>query len=173
MRIVVEDLPNRPVHFSGAGVLALPRGQDPDGLVVQEPVIYRIEVLRQDSSVRVEGCVEAVVDAVCSRCAQQFPMPLDRQFSVVFIAANEYEGVLETELDENDLDLDYYDGVSIDGLQLFGEQVMLELPMRTLCADECRGLCVTCGADLNHGECDCESDVSLVWAPLRTLRAQH
>ena len=47
---------------------------------------------------------------------------------------------------------------SIDMEPLVREQVLLELPLVPLCAADCQGLCATCGADLNQGECGCDRD---------------
>ena len=146
MRIVVEDLSNRPVHLVGTAEVALGAGEGPGGLVVREPVTYDLTLLKQDSRVRVEGRVEAVVEAACSRCAKRFPIAVDRRVKGVFAAASEGEGVLSRQLDEDDLDLDYYEGDAIDGLQLLAEQIILELPVKILCVEDCKGLCVTCGS---------------------------
>ena len=48
---------------------------------------------------------------------------------------------------------------SIDMEPLVREQVLLELPLVPLCADDCQGLCATCGADLNQGPCGCDRTV--------------
>ncbi|MEA3078292.1 MAG: hypothetical protein QOF60_3200, partial [Actinomycetota bacterium] len=56
---------------------------------------------------------------------------------------------------------------SIDMEPLVREQVLLELPLVPLCAADCQGLCATCGADLNQGECGCDhTDVDPRWAAL-------
>lgn len=172
MRIVVEDLPNKPLHLLGTVEVTLAGGGKIDELVVREPVAYDLEFFNQESSVRVEGRVEAVVEASCSRCAKRFPIAVDRRFSELFAAANEREVVLPRELDGDDLDLDYYEGDAIDGLQLLAEQIILELPMKILCAEDCKGLCPTCGADLNRSDCDCEAYVDPRWASLKGLRDQ-
>lgn len=172
MRIVVEDLPDRPVHLAGTADVVLEGGAEADELVVREPVAYDLTLLRGESAVRVEGRIEAVVEASCSRCAKRILVDVDRRFSAVFAAADAREGVSPRELDENDLDLDYYEGEAIDGLRLLAEQIILELPMKILCAGDCKGLCLTCGADLNHIDCDCEPDVDPRWASLEGLRDQ-
>ena len=54
---------------------------------------------------------------------------------------------------------------------LMREQFYLSLPMKALCSDGCRGLCVVCGTNLNSGACGCTrtwEDPRL--APLRDLR---
>ena len=151
VRIPVEDLSDKPLHLVGTLEVAFAGGGETDGLVVRESVAYDLKLLKEESLVRVDGRVEAVVEASCSRCAQRFPIAVDRRFSGVYAAANEREGVLPPELDGDDLDLDYYEGDAIDGVQLLAEQIFLELPMKILCGDECQGLCPRCGADLNHG----------------------
>lgn len=47
----------------------------------------------------------------------------------------------------------------------------LALPMKKLCSDECKGLCVTCGTNLNHNNCSCaDPEIDSVWAPLLNLK---
>ena len=172
MLIVIEDLPKESLEISGRVELVLADGAGRDGLLINDPVAYKLGVLKQESGVRVTGSVEAVVEASCSRCAKRFSIPLVRQFSEFFVAADVQDEVFEAKLDEDNLDIDYYDGGSIDGLQLLGEQIILEVPMKPLCEQNCKGLCVICGTDLNRIDCDCEPDVNPLWAPLKGLRDQ-
>ncbi|HWC12232.1 MAG TPA: DUF177 domain-containing protein [Acidimicrobiales bacterium] len=62
-------------------------------------------------------------------------------------------------------------GEQIDLGPLARETLLLELPLAPLCADDCQGLCPTCGADLNEGQCQCApEDVDPRWAALDVLR---
>lgn len=54
---------------------------------------------------------------------------------------------------------------------LVHDAVVLELPTAPLCADDCRGLCPWCGADLNHEECGCVPPIDPRWASLDVLRS--
>lgn len=61
---------------------------------------------------------------------------------------------------------------SIDMEPLVREHVLLELPLVPLCAVDCRGLCPTCGADLNQGPCGCDATmVDPRWAALERFLA--
>jgi uncharacterized protein len=61
----------------------------------------------------------------------------------------------------------------IDLEPLAREAMMLELPLAPLCREDCKGLCPTCGADLNESTCDCTStDRDPRWAALDELRDQ-
>ncbi|HEX2043624.1 MAG TPA: DUF177 domain-containing protein [Acidimicrobiales bacterium] len=59
----------------------------------------------------------------------------------------------------------------LDLAPLAREVLLLDLPLAPLCADECRGLCPTCGADLNRGDCECVAELGDPrWAALDVLR---
>ena len=49
------------------------------------------------------------------------------------------------------------------------EQLQLELPMKALCREDCKGLCPQCGADRNAAPCDCAPPSESRWQPLRSL----
>ena len=60
----------------------------------------------------------------------------------------------------------------VDLEPLARESLILDLPLAPLCRDDCRGLCPTCGADLNQGACDCPVEtVDPRWAALDVLRS--
>lgn len=62
---------------------------------------------------------------------------------------------------------------TIDLEPLASEALTLSLPLAPLCAQDCRGLCPTCGADLNLEECGCPPpDADPRWAALDVLRTQ-
>ncbi len=61
----------------------------------------------------------------------------------------------------------------LDLAALGREALLLDLPLAPLCADDCRGLCPTCGADLNRGDCGCPSELGDPrWAALDVLRRE-
>jgi len=73
------------------------------------------------------------------------------------------------ELSAADLDVLYYDDLVVPLDPLVEEQVQLELPLKALCRDECRGLCPMCGADRNLAPCACKPPADERWKTLRTL----
>jgi len=59
----------------------------------------------------------------------------------------------------------------VDLEPLARESLILDLPLVPLCKDDCRGLCATCGVDLNTGDCDClPAAADVRWAALDVLR---
>ncbi len=57
----------------------------------------------------------------------------------------------------DDLDLDYYTGETVDLESLLREQIILMMPLKPLCDEDCKGLCPRCGANLNREACTCSS----------------
>lgn len=112
------------------------------------------------SPVEVSGKVESVADTLClsAECRAVYSAGCDRCGE---ICEREYSVkvgyVLVTELagEEQDHILVVPDMV-IDLEELLREEVILSAPSKHLCKDDCKGLCVTCGKNLNEGECTCE-----------------
>jgi uncharacterized protein len=96
-----------------------------------------------------EGC--------CSRCLKTYPFELQKEFEFILtpMPANPERGA--EELNREDLGLSYYSTEEINLAPLIREQVMLALPTRPLCGDECRGICGGCGVNLNVDACACPS----------------
>ncbi len=104
---------------------------------------------------------EAAVEAECGRCLR--PVRL----SVPFALRQEYR---EVEPGFEDEWLAYrQDVIGLD--DLVTEAVLLALPVRPLCRPDCRGLCPTCGEDLNDGPCGCAPPQDQRWSALAGWRA--
>jgi uncharacterized protein len=112
---------------------------------------------RKGEEIRLRGTINAEVEVACDRCLAVVRLPLEVEFDTAFIPQAAEAGKTENvELLSADMGLAAYEGDAVDLDELVREQIMLALPSRRLCREECRGLCPKCGADLNAGECDCE-----------------
>jgi DUF177 domain-containing protein len=120
-----------------------------------------------------EGRLSAPMVAACARCAEEFSAPNARPFRFVLApraAGDDADGRVRAE----DLEFSLYDGDQIDLAPLLAEQLILALPSRALCREDCRGLCPSCGVNLNLHQCACEQparDPRL--AVLRTLKLER
>jgi uncharacterized protein len=118
------------------------------------------------------GRIHADLEGTCARCLEPFAFRVDESAQFVLVPTPK-EGP-ERQLSEDDLSLSFYSGEEIDLAPLFTEQVILTLPTRALCSEDCRGLCPHCGVDLNNETCECverEPDPRL--AVLRNLRVER
>jgi uncharacterized protein len=80
----------------------------------------------------------------------------------------------EKELTAADLDFEYYEGEVIDLDEVIFEQVVLQVPMKPLCSESCRGLCPHCGVNLNKTTCNCQNEViDERLAVLKRIKLEH
>jgi uncharacterized protein len=126
---------------------------------VVEGLVVEVSYHRAGLDVFFAGTLRGIVQGRCARCLGEYDFSLDVPLQVVLTpraAAVTHSGALR----EEELGLDFYDGAEIDVTPLVAEQALLALPTRPLCAEECRGLCPRCGANLNAGACGCPATVA-------------
>ncbi|MGI9657710.1 MAG: YceD family protein [Gaiellaceae bacterium] len=101
----------------------------------------------------------------CMRC-------LDDATIDVSVEATEYEAT-DAVADPDELENPYVDDDVLD-LSAWGrDAVILALPDKILCADDCEGLCPSCGRRMDEGSCDCgPPPPDTRWAKLEELRAE-
>jgi uncharacterized protein len=127
-----------------------------DEFEVVEPVRLELEVQKAgQDKYRLVGRVTAKLEVACSRCLEQFRIPVDTPFDLSYLPQAENEGEPEREIQDEDLNTAYYRGETIDLAELLREQFYLALPMKPLHDEACKGLCPHCGANLNRETCDC------------------
>ncbi len=158
MRIEVEHLSDAGEDFAHAyapGELQL----DGDQAALRGAARVAGRASRHGEEIRVRGKIEADVEVGCDRCLAPVAMPLEVEFETAFIPQEKAAGEPEhVELLAEDMGLAAFDGDAIDLDDLVREQLLLALPSRNLCREDCQGLCPTCGADLNAGHCGCARD---------------
>jgi uncharacterized protein len=99
---------------------------------------------------------------------------LSSSFTIFYIKAASTQPEDEVELDEQDLISATYSGDEIDFADEVAEQILLEIPYKPLCFEECNGLCASCGTDLNNSDCSCSSKaVSMAFSSLQELKVKH
>lgn len=129
---------------------------------------------KRHEQVRLQGTINASVEVACDRCLAPVVVPVNADFDVAYVPAEVEEDAPEaTELQADDLNFAIYEGDELDLDELAREQLLLALPARQLCREDCKGLCPTCGADLNTQECRCErQEIDPRWAALAKLKKQ-
>ncbi len=159
----VADLVNRPGarrHERVVGTLGHLRVGDAS---VPGDSHVSVDVLLEwvTDGVLASGHVEAAWVGDCRRCLGRVGGDLRVEFRELF-EPDPRDG--ETYLLRND---------HLDLAPLSREALLLDLPLAPLCAEDCRGLCPNCGADLNRGECRCVAELGdSRWAALDVLRGE-
>ena len=110
---------------------------------------------RSGQQIFFNGWLAGTLEATCSRCLSAYSFALNKEFEFVLSPDPSKSGRKIEELRKEDLGLSYYSTEEINLTPLIREQVMLALPTRPLCEEDCRGLCGGCGVNLNHETCSC------------------
>ncbi|MBI5057915.1 MAG: DUF177 domain-containing protein [Nitrospirae bacterium] len=131
-----------------------------------------IKAVKFDTRVLIEGSVKVTAEFKCSRCLKEYSLPLALSFKEEYVPAEEVgKEKNELELTNDELDVSFYRDDEIDMEELIKEQILLAVPMKPLCGDECRGLCPGCGINLNEGACACgKKEIDPRLAPLEKFK---
>lgn len=121
----------------------------------QSPVQAQLKIKKIDTQVVVNGNILADAELQCSRCLKVFKSGISFPFEAVFHPLEQLKGEEKHELRIEELDMGFYSKDELDLVDIIKEQIMLNLPMKPLCNDLCRGICLKCGTDLNTGTCNC------------------
>jgi uncharacterized protein len=115
-------------------------------------------VRRVKENVFIEGSVATAADMPCCRCLETARLHLQSSFKYTF-APPLCQPQEDVELNVTDLDFAYYEEDVIDLDTVIFEQLLLQIPLKPVCAESCRGFCLHCGANLNRTSCGCRGEI--------------
>ena len=107
---------------------------------IPDPLHLDAKIYNTDKSFVLEGNLAGNIILRCSRCLEKFTYPIDID--------------IEKEIDNEDIE--NLAKVKID--QILKNNIFLNIPIKPLCDDNCKGLCPECGQNLNEEECDCDTE---------------
>jgi len=127
---------------------------------------------RKLDDIRVVGSLKTDLEILCARCLEPVHFPIQREFDLLYRpAGSDITEDKEVEIQDTDAAISYYEGDGVETFDLLREQVLLEVPLKTLCKDDCKGLCPHCGINLNTGKCECaQAAADPRWEALKGLK---
>lgn len=152
------------------------------GLSAEFSEPLRLEVQSQclGDDVYLSGRIEGGLELECSRCLARYRHPFRELFRLVLEPAGlrtpaDPEGAAVLARDGvylgEDFETGWFRGDEIDLGSFVLEMITLTLPVKPLCAEDCRGLCLRCGVELKSGPCGCrETEADSPFAALAVLR---
>jgi uncharacterized protein len=123
-------------------------------LCLGTPLTGELDLERAGREILVRGRVRTTIKTECARCLEEFDLPSSEEILVVFMPHQPGSG--KEDVEPEDLHQEYFDGETIDVGPIIEEQLVLSLPIKPLCLEECRGLCPVCGQNLNQDTCQCQ-----------------
>jgi len=166
-RIHLEGAREKPLEFSGETTISVADlGGDP--LVSISPVRMSGTITAVDAEYLLDGELTWSGELDCSRCvtpyafSEAIPLHLRLRRRPAPAAKPEKSGTVEGEGEELETDPAEIDVVGFDEPvlpfdEIAREQVLMALPMKPLCREDCLGLCPQCGRDRNVSECSCDT----------------
>ena len=125
------------------------------------------------ADIRLKGQYAGEFKVPCARCVEPVEIPLSAEFDLVFRPVGADAGASERSISAGETEIGYYQGDSLLLEDVLREQVLLSLPVRTLCKPDCKGLCPRCGKNRNLEACSCEEAPSDPrWGALSGLRSR-
>jgi len=115
---------------------------------------------RAGAEIRITGSLDTTLELTCSRCLEPARAHVNKPFDLFFRERDEamFDEDEEVELDEKEARTAFFTGTKLAIGDILREQILLALPMKALCTLDCKGLCPTCGTNLNSGSCGCPKE---------------
>jgi uncharacterized protein len=180
MEFKVSELEREPVEFD----LQLPPGAVDFGEEAEQAgplaTAGRAEVIHEHrgpkeivADIRLKGQFSGTFSVPCARCVEPVEIPLAAEFDLIFRPVGADSEAPERSITAPETEIGYYQEDSLALEDVLREQVLLSLPVRTLCKPDCMGLCPRCGANRNSQPCQCDVGPSDPrWEALAGLRGR-
>ncbi|HUI29797.1 MAG TPA: DUF177 domain-containing protein [Candidatus Acidoferrales bacterium] len=117
-------------------------------------VFVKVEVERRRTQFFLTGHIKTSGRFVCDRCLDDFERDLSIDYRMTYVYDRDDAG----EVDEDEIAVIHH---SMNQIKIDGdvkEYILVAVPLKLLCKEDCAGLCVTCGINLNHKTCSCAAE---------------
>jgi len=113
--------------------------------------------------IRLVGALSTALELYCARCLEPLAHSVEREFDLLYRPLGVDVGDEEISVSGAEIEIGYYTGRGLILEEALREQVLLAVPMKLLCRDDCKGLCSQCGRNLNSGTCSCAPQADPRW----------
>ena len=131
-----------------------------------EKILVDVKLNKSHNQVILDAKLSINTSFNCDRCNKNYNSVIENSYRMVYLFGTE-------PVDSGSINITY---LSLDTDKIIidndvKDYVLLSIPMKKLCRDDCKGLCTKCGKDLNEGNCSCEpNEIDSRWQPLLELK---
>jgi len=180
MFIEIRELELHPVDFNesfGAGVIDLGADYHQTSDLQASGRAQLVEEHhgkhRTIKDIRLNGQLAGRLEMACARCVEPVAQDVERSFDLLYRPLGVDAGREELSVTGAEAEISYYQGEGLLLEDVIREQVLLALPLKVICRQDCKGLCSQCGKNLNDEQCSCaESLEDPRWSALKDLRSK-
>jgi len=129
-----------------------------NGLKCVEPVTGEITFSNSGRHIVARGRLKTAIEVECARCLGPYrvdlELPIEEAIQIAGHVPDMPEEEEEEELPEEEKEPLFVDNI-LDLSELLRQDILVVVPIKPLCSEECAGLCPRCGKNLNEGPCEC------------------
>jgi uncharacterized protein len=118
------------------------------------PVVFSGQFFKVEDSILLTGTLKYTCDEQCARCLKEYRNTVEANV----------EALVVKDLSEDDIDSEQLKIVEEDGCvnldEAIKQTIYLSMPMKSICKEDCKGICPNCGVNLNIEECKCKKDLT-------------
>jgi uncharacterized protein len=123
--------------------------------------------------IRLSGELSTSLELLCARCLEPVTQDVSHKFDLLYRPLGADAGREELSVTGAEAEISYYQGEGLLLEDAIREQVLLAVPLKVICRENCKGLCPHCGANQNVERCSCAEPVEDPrWTPLKDLRSK-
>jgi len=149
MKVNISDI----LRVNGASIEldfkeAPPENKPLEGYLLDGDLSFSGSLTNVNGIMQLDGRLNVVYNSECYRCLKTVKKVLELIIEESFINSDDAE----------QSNMYRFEGKVLDISKAFNDNIILNLPMKVLCSDDCKGLCINCGANLNEVRCGCSKD---------------
>lgn len=123
--------------------------------------------------IRLDGNLATTFELACARCLEPVVQNVAHKFDLLYRPQGADAGPEERSVTATEAEVSYYQGEGLLLEDALREQVLLAVPLKVICRENCKGLCPHCGKNLNVEQCSCaEPAEDPRWSVLKEIRSK-
>ncbi|MFA9423312.1 MAG: DUF177 domain-containing protein [Sedimentibacter sp.] len=120
---------------------------------LNKEISFSADIYKVEDNILLNGTIKYTFADQCARCLEDFDNTVETKFEAIIV-----QRIIEDE-ESDEIQLIITDGcVVLD--EIIKQMIYLSMPMKSLCKEDCKGICPTCGVNLNHEKCKCENNLT-------------
>ncbi len=127
------------------------------GVNIVCPITGRVKLMRTEDGIWVSAPLDGVMPGSCSRCLVDIRKVVRLEIEEEFLPEIDIKTGARLH-SPREFDESFYIGQShvLDLTEAVNQYICIGTFMKPMCRPDCKGLCITCGINLNEGECECD-----------------
>ncbi len=123
-------------------------------ILLSRPAQIEYVAHNKGNYIQLSGWIRSEFSMICGRCLTKLTVPIEVPFEELFFHQSQVEGIKTELLEEGHV----FSGNSISLIDVLEQNIVMNMPLKVLCSEHCKGICPTCGTNLNQEPCNCVVD---------------